>query len=74
MNQITVNKVKLLSETRDELLNFLKNESILIGKGFYSTLYGEILYTNVEDKIFAKRVNELAKQRLEEIEKEIEEL
>lgn len=74
MDQKTVDKIKLLSETKDELLKFVKDESILIGKGSYSSIFGQILYISVEDKIFTERVNELAKQRLEEIEKEIEEL
>lgn len=74
MNRETIDKIILLSETRDELLKFVKDKSILIGKGSYSSIFGQILYVSVEDKIFAERVNELAKQRLEEIEKEIEEL
>ena len=74
MNQKTIDKIKLLTETRDELLKFVKDKSILIGKGSYSRLFRQILYVSVEDKILAERINELAKQRLEEIEKEIEEL
>ena len=74
MNQETIDKVKNLSETKERLLKFLKDKSIRIGKGSYSTLFHQTLYTCVEDEVFAKRVNELAKQRLEEIEKEIKEL
>ena len=74
MTQEQIDKVKALSKIKESILRFLEDDSVLIGKGSYSKLFDCFVYNCVEDEVFAEQVNELAKKRLNEIEKEIEEL
>jgi hypothetical protein len=74
MKQEIIDKVNELSKIKESILRFLEDDSVLIGKGSYSKYFDCFVYRCIEDEVFTEQVNELAKKRLNEIEKEIEEL
>jgi len=73
MNEIQIKKFKELSALKDAYEEFIKRDGD-IGIVEYSTLWRDFIHYTIKDDEFKEMVKSVAKERLENINKQIEEL
>jgi hypothetical protein len=73
MNEKQIKKYKELSDLKDEYEAFIKKDGD-VGIVCYSSLLYDTIYYTIEDEEFKEIVKNIAKERLKNINKQIEEL
>lgn len=73
MNEIQIRKYKKLSALKDAYENFIKKDGD-VAIVYYSSLWRDFIHHTIKDDEFKKMVKNIGKERLENINKQIEEL
>lgn len=73
MNEIKIRKFKELSALKDSYENFIKKDGV-VAIVYYSSIWHDFIYYMIKDDEFKEIVKNIAKERLENINKQIEEL